>query len=241
MLKIAICEDNKGFLYGLKSIVERKFFQHDIRCEIKSFFSGEELLYDIFDLKENHDIIFFDIELPGLNGIETAKKIRELNSDTIFIFITYLNEKVYEALDLIIFHFVRKSHFDEEIDIILDSLMKKLENLAENYPFSIDGNTIYFKLHDILYFEVLDRELFIYTKENTYKTSLRSLNDISFNLEDKHFYEIYKGIVINLSHVKDFIDNEVILSNNNTLFISRRKLKDFKEKFYKYISSKREV
>lgn len=241
MFKIAICEDNKNFVSELKSIIERKLFQYDIKCEIKSFYSGEALLENVLNQKYKYDIIFFDIELPGLSGIDTAKEIRKLHSDTIFIFITYLNEKVYEALDLTIFHFVRKSHFEEEIDMILDSLMEKLEYLTERHPFPIDDNTIYFKIADVLYFEVFDRELFIHTKENVYKTNLRSLKDIPFDLEVKSFYEIYRGVVINLSHVKDFIDNEVILSNGNTLFISRRKLKEFKKKFYKYISSKREV
>ena len=135
MFKIAICEDNKNFIFELKSVIERKIFLYDIKCKIRSFYSGEELLENIIDLKEKYDIIFFDIDLPGLNGIDTAKKIRELHSDTIFIFITYLNEKVYEALDLTIFHFVRKSHFDKEIDMILDLLMQKIEYLAENILF----------------------------------------------------------------------------------------------------------
>lgn len=241
MFRIAICEDNKDFAFDLKSIINRKFSQYDIRCEIKYFHSGEELLKDVLDLKENYDIIFFDIELPGLNGIETAKKIRKLHIASIFIFITYLNEKVYEALDLGIFHFIRKSHFDEDIDIMLDLLMENLKYLTEKYPFPVGDNTIHFKIADILNFEVFDRELFIHTKENTYTTNFRSLKDIPFDFEDKNFYEIYRGIVINLSHVKDFIDNKVILSSGSTLFVSRRKIKDFKEKFYKYISSKREV
>ncbi len=239
MFKIAICEDNKDFSSELKSIIESKFLQNDIKCEINSFYAGEELIQDV--LKGKYDIIFFDIELPGLSGIDTAKKIRELDRDTIFIFITYLNEKVYEALDLSIFHFIRKSHFDKEVDIILDALIKKLEYLTEKYPFTVDDNIIYFKLNDILYFEVLNRELLIHTKDNTYTSNLRSLKDIPFNLKDKRFSEIYRGVVVNLNHVKDFIENKVFLSNDNTLFISRRKIKDFKEKFYKYISSKREV
>jgi DNA-binding LytR/AlgR family response regulator len=241
MFKIAICEDNKNFLFKLEPIIERKFFQYDIKHEVISFYSGEDLLQDILNLKKNYDIIFFDIELPGLNGIDTAKKIREFNSNTIFIFITHSNEKIYEALNLTIFHFIRKDHFDEEINIMFDLLMKKLEYLTEKYPFPIEGNNIYFKLHNILYLEVLDRELFIHTKENIYKTSLRSLKDIPFNLENKNFYEIYRGIVVNFNYVKDFIGNKIILTNGNNLFISRRKLKKFKEKFYKYISSKKEV
>jgi two-component SAPR family response regulator len=82
--------------------------------------------------EKKYDIIFFDIELSGLNGIEIARKIREFDENTIFIFISYLNEKVYEALDLTIFHLIRKSHFHKEVDSILDSLIKILEYLTKN-------------------------------------------------------------------------------------------------------------
>ncbi|SHE71337.1 two component transcriptional regulator, LytTR family [Tissierella praeacuta DSM 18095] len=240
MFKIGICEDNKIFSLELKSIIERKFTQYNLESKINCFYSGEDTLEGILNAKERYDIIFFDIELPKLNGIEVARKIRELYDDTIFIFITYLDEKVYEALDLTIFHFIRKSHFQKEINLILDSLIKKLDYLTEKYAFPIGEDNVYFRLYDILYLEILNRQLIIHTKENVYTSTYRSLKDISFDLTKKHFYEVYRGIMVNLNHVKDFIDNKIILSNGDIVYIARRRLNGFKEEFYKYISSKRE-
>lgn len=240
VFKIGICEDNKKFSSELRLIIEKKFIQHNINCEIDCFYSGEEVLDNIFNLKKTYDIIFFDIELQKLNGIETARKVREANENTIFIFITYLNEKVYEALDLTIFHFIRKSHFHKEVNSVLDSLIKKLEYLTEKYSFPIDDNNIYLKLYDIIYFEVNNRTVIIHTIDNTYTSNYRSLKDIPYNLTEKYFFEIYRGIMINLNHVEDFRNNKVILFNGDTLYIARRRINNFKEEFYRYISSRRE-
>ncbi|MBU5313660.1 LytTR family DNA-binding domain-containing protein [Tissierella carlieri] len=240
MFRIAICEDNRDFSLELESIIQRKFFHYNIKCHIGCFYSGEDILDNMLNYKEKYDIIFFDIELPGLSGIETARKIRKLDESIIFIFITYLNEKVYEALDLTIFHFIRKSHFHKEVDLILDSLIKKLEYLTQKYSFPIGDNNIYLKLYDIIYFEVLDRRVIIHTTDNTHISNYRSLKDMPYNLTEKNFYEIYRGIMINLNHIKDLIDDKIILSNDDTLYIARRRFNDFKKEFYRYISSKRE-
>ncbi|WMM24596.1 LytTR family DNA-binding domain-containing protein [Tissierella sp. MB52-C2] len=240
MFKIGICEDNKDFLSELRLIIEKKFIQHNINCEIDCFYSGEEVLDNIFNLRKTYDIIFFDIELQGLNGIETARKVREVDKNTIFIFITYLNEKVYEALDLTIFHFIRKSHFHKEVNSVLDSLIKKLEYLTKKYFFPIGDNDIYLKLYDIIYFEVVDRTVIIHTLDITYTSNYRSLKDIPYDLTGKHFFEIYRGIMINLNHVEDFINDKVILSNGDTFYIARRRINNFKKEFYRYISTKRE-
>lgn len=139
-----------------------------------------------------------------------------------FIFVTYLNEKVYEALDLTIFHFIRKDHFYEEIDSILESLIKKLDYLAETHPFPIDGENIYFKLYDILYFEILNRQLILHTKENSQVSNYRSLKDIPFNLIENHFYEVYRGVVINLNHVSNFEDDKTILSDGAVIYSEKK-------------------
>ena len=236
MFIIGICEDNKEFSIELKAKIKEKFFQYNLHCEIYCFYSGEEILNSNIEF----DIIFFDIKLPGINGIETARKIRELDNSIIFIFITYLDEKVYEVLDLQIFNFIRKSHFHEEIDRTLDSLIKRLGYLAEKYPFPIGDIKIYLKLYDIIYLEILNRRVVIHTRTTNYTSKYRSLKEIPYNLKEKQFFEIYRGIMVNLNHVKDFIDNKINLSNGDALYISRRRLTSFKETFFRYISSKRD-
>lgn len=240
MFKIGICEDDKDFALKLKDTIYNKFEKYNLKCNIQCFYSGESILDNITNTKENYDIIFFDIELPNLNGIEVAKRIRALDDNIIFIFITYLNEKVYEVLNLNIFNFIRKSHLNEEIDVILEALIKRLDYLTQKYPFPIDDNTIYFKLYDILYLEVLNRQLIIHTQESSYTSNFRSLKDIPFKLVENQFYEVYRGVVVNLNHIEDFIDNKIVLSDKSIVYISKRKLNSFKQEFFKYISFKRE-
>lgn len=239
MFKIAICEDNKDFVLELKTIIHKAFFKYNLDCLIDCFYTGESILHNIIDKDKRYDIIFFDIELPDINGIEVARKIRRFNNDVLFIFITYLSGKVYEVLDLNIFNFVRKSHFHEEINSILELLIRQLDYLVKKYPFSIYGENIYFRIYDILYLEVLNRQLIIHTKEASYVSSYRSLKEIPFQLEENSFFQIYRGIVVNLNHIKDFNSYEVSLYNGASLPIARRRFSDFKNKFYKNIASRR--
>lgn len=239
MFKIGICEDDKDFALELKEIIHRRFIKYNLECKIQCFYSGEDILDTMVNSKKKFDIIFFDIELPNLNGIEVARQIRSLDDSIIFIFITYLNEKVYEVLDLNIFNFIRKSHFTKEINVVLEALIKRLDYLTQKYPFPIDDKTIYFKLYDILYLEVLNRQLIIHTKGSNYTTNFRSLKDIPFKLVENQFYEVYRGVVVNLNHIEDILDNKIILSDKSIVYISKRKLNSFKQEFFKYISFKR--
>ena len=239
MFRIGICEDDKYFSSQLEKIITIKFFQNNIDCIVECYNSGEDLLNEISNRDDRYDIIFFDIDLPGLNGIETARKIREKDSNCLLIFVTSLNEKVYEALDLTIFHFIRKNHFQKEVDQVLDSLINKLDYLLEKYLFSVGNENIYLQIQDIIYLEVSNRHVIIHTAEKEYISNYRTLKEIPFNLMDNHFFEIYRGVVINLNHVEDLVDDKVITSHKKTLYIARRRLSDFKEEFYKYIAMRR--
>ena len=77
MFRIGICEDDKYFSSQLEKIITIKFFQNNIDWKVECYNSGEDLLNEILNREDRCDIIFFDINLPGLNGIETARKIRE--------------------------------------------------------------------------------------------------------------------------------------------------------------------
>lgn len=239
MFRIGICEDDKYFLSQLEKIVTNKFFQNNIDCKVDCYNSGEDLLNEILNRDDGYDVIFFDIDLPGLNGIETARKIREKDRNCLFIFVTSLNEKVYEALDLTIFHFIRKSHFEKEVDQVLDSLINKLDYLLGKHPFPIENENIYLQIRNIIYLEVINRHVIIHTTEDGYISNYRTLKEIPFNLEDYHFFEIYRGLVVNLNHVEDLVDDKAITSDGKALYIARRRLSDFKDQFYMHIAMRR--
>lgn len=236
MLKIAICEDESTFAKALESIICSKLVKLDLHYSIYLFSSGEELLDKIINEEERYDVIFFDVQLPGIDGTETARKVRQIDDIAIFIFITSMNDEIYKILDLKIFNFVRKSHFELEIGSVLDLLVNNFGELIKYYTFPIDEDSISLKLYEILYFEVLNRSVIIHVKNESYTTKYRTLKDIPIDLTENNFYEIYRGIMVNLNKIKDVQDNSITLMNGKKLFISRRRVREFNEIYFKFLT-----
>lgn len=235
MLRIAICEDNKKFASNLQNIINKKISKNEIDFHIDVFNSGEKLIYKIFKENKNYDVIFFDIELTGISGIDASKQIRKNNKDILFIFITQLDNEVYEVLDLNIFHFIRKSHFEEEIDKVLNLLIKNMDKFVERYSFSTINDEKHMKLSEILSFEIINRHVFIQTRNEKFETTYRVMKDLPVDLKDKAFFRINRGQYVNLNHINDFTENKITLSNEESLYVARRRIHDFKDEFLEFM------
>ncbi|SJZ40377.1 LytR/AlgR family response regulator transcription factor [Garciella nitratireducens] len=120
MYIIAICEDDPIFLNALKPIIESRLRKLNTEYILDCFEDGESLVSEVVNSDVRYDAIFFDIALSGMSGIEVAKKIREVDESSLFIFITSLNNKVYQVFQFDTFHFIRKSYFEKEIKPVLD-------------------------------------------------------------------------------------------------------------------------
>lgn len=239
MIRIAICEDDISFSHELQKRISSKLESYNIEYTLSNFPNGEDLICKIDVCDQPFDVLFFDIQLPGMSGVEVARKIREQDKTALFIFITCLNDAIYKILDLNIFNFIRKDYFEREIDTVLNQLVSNIENLVERYSFPTEEGPVLLKLYDISYFEVIDRHVLIHLKDKAYTMPCRTLKDIPVDLNGKGFYETYRGILINLNHVKDFTDDKIILSNGETVYLARRRSVDFKQIFYRHIAEKR--
>lgn len=128
-VKIAICDDEQTLCETLRQKIERHCKNSGITCQIYAFNSGNELL----SLPEEKipDILFLDIQMPGKNGMQTARELRSQNRDMILIFVTALSEYVYEAFDVNAFHYLVKPFEDEKLQEVLDRALQQCEKQAE--------------------------------------------------------------------------------------------------------------
>lgn len=119
MLKIAVCDDEPAFVEQISDRIKKYIPDGIIQC----FLSSEDLLLQ----GELFDIYFLDIQMEKMNGIETAKKLRELEEESIIVFITGAKEYVFQAFDVAALHYLVKPVDDAKLQEVLERAKKEIE------------------------------------------------------------------------------------------------------------------
>ncbi|WFA08233.1 LytTR family DNA-binding domain-containing protein [Tissierella sp. Yu-01] len=232
MVKVAICEDDNIFMERLRLKVNSFFRDNQNKVDIDEYNNGEEIVREAKRNGIGYDVIFFDIDMPRLNGIKAARVIREIDNNFILIFLTSLDEEVYKVFELNTFRFIRKSYFDEEIYAVLEDILKRLQENSTRYEFKTKEGTIKLAISEILYFNMVNRRVNIRTLTDTYITTITVFKEIEKVVSSKGFVSIYRGMMVNINFVKR-IDKETIeLDNGEVLQVSRYKISEVKKAFF---------
>ncbi len=231
MLKIAICEDEKYILKKLFEKVEKYTKEKHLQAHIHTYISGEELLKETI----NFDIVLLDMILPGIKGLEVAKKLCNKSS---IIFITSYGEYALDAFEIDAVHYLLKPVTQEHLYSALDRAVYRLEQ-ADNKSliFEKAGKTQVIPLHDILYGEVFNHQIYIHTVQGTYDYP-GTLNGLEKEL-DERFFRCHRSVILNMRHIVGQEKGMAMISNGDKLFVSRRKQAEFMEKLLQYL--KKEV
>jgi len=129
-VKIAICDDETALRETLRRKIEKHCQNAEITCQISDFDSGESLL--ALPAESVPDVLFLDIQMPGKNGMQTARELRQKKRDIILIFVTALSEYVYEAFDVNAFHYLVKPFDDEKLYEVLDNALRQYTRQAKS-------------------------------------------------------------------------------------------------------------
>lgn len=232
MVSIAICDDEEYMMMQLSSILSECMNQRKIKFQLYQFYSGEELL----KCNKRFDCIFLDIQMKELNGIETAKKLREKMSDSIIIFVTILKEYALEAFDVEAFSYLLKPVSIEKINQIVDRVMK---NIVQK-DFLVIQKGIYCRkveFSSIYYCEVIKRKIFVHTEKEIidYYNKFEELeNELSSD-----FFCCHRSYLVNLAYVSRFDHTTVYLKNGEGIPMSRLRIQQFSKALIEYLKYKR--
>lgn len=234
MLKIALCDDEKEQRYTIKKYIYNTINKYTDRYEILEYSSGENLL-------ENYpldiDIILLDIQMNSLNGMETARKIRQFDNNVEIIFITGLWEYVQEGYEVRAYRYLIKpvecDNFERQFGAcVLDILKYKKSNIIVEYK----GESNKISINDILYVETDGRNTIIHTDKESYKSNL-GINKIEKELGESIFFRSHNSFLINLQHVIRINQNSVSIGVIE-IPVSRHRLKSLKIQFTKVLGDK---
>lgn len=229
-MRIAICDDEPVFLKRLYSKIRSKQV-HD--CQIEQFTSGRELLNNF--VKGYFQAVILDVEMPELNGLETAEHIRRLDKDVILCFLTNYEEFAIKGYEVGAFRYMLKNQPEYMTEKQLTSIFDECTQRFKKYSFDNKTIRFAFDLYDILYFEGHRRRVIVYTANGEIEYS-GIFSTVCTELEENNFILIARGILVNLEHIKGIRDESVLLSNGVKLPISRTYLDEVTQKYLKFVS-----
>lgn len=223
MLYIAICDDDRYALETLKNLVKDFFAKNNIDIIIMLFVSGEELLQ-----YENHlDIIFLDIQMKKLNGMETAKKLRQSDFKGFLIFITILKEMVFRSFEVQAFDYllkpVQEDYFSKTMYRLLDCLKKPGDN---NLLIRIGYESRLVPFDDIVFCEVIDRKIYLHLLSSEVIDYYEKIEDLEKKLSSC-FYKCHRSFLVNLKYVRSYKNGVVFMKGDKEIPVSRLRSKDF--------------
>lgn len=194
--------------------------------------SCQTVKFEIFDSGENftavsetnhYDIVFMDIYMKNMNGIETAINLRKYHLDTLLIFLTTSTDHMAEAFPCHAFDYIMKPI---NIARLYKTLDEALKVLPENQPYIdvvFEKQKISILHSDILYILSDSNYCIINVKDNEYRIRA-SFNEFTSQLKDfSEFFIINRGIMVNLDNVLNLNNFDCVMTNQKSIPVSRRK------------------
>lgn len=226
MLRIGICEDVPEELQKHKEMVQSIMTKSSKNIELFGFQSGEELLCEI-ETTGNMNIVLLDIEMLGMNGIETAKLLREKDTRAVLIFVSSYDQYCKEMIEVQPFAFIDKPVAEEKLENIIRYALETRFQFQESYHFSYHKMQYNISLADIRYFQSDKRMIYVDTVQKSavgaeycFYGKLEEVEK-SVNEMSRKFLRIRKSFLVNTEFITEYAADKVILDNGTVIEISR--------------------
>lgn len=231
MFNIVVCDDEKIFREKIKDYLQRYQKENEIFFCIKEFNEGREL---INHMPEVVDILFLDIKMETINGIQVARKIRTFNEWTPIVFLTSATQYALEGYKVNAFDYLIKPISYEKFERVLSKILKKISN-KNNKFLTIRSNSIWYRINisDIVFVETLKRHCVIHTMYESY-ISTKKLKDIENDLDKNNFFRCNSGYIVNFDYIEKIVGSDIYLSNQDIITVSRPRKKMFISKITEY-------
>lgn len=237
MIKIAVCDDEEIFGKKLYAMISQYLEEKKLFFEIDTFHAGTEFVA-LGPEMSKYQIVFLDINMDELDGIETAKKLRNYCKDSYLVFVTAFLNYTLEGYKVEAIRYILKgaSNFRDLVYEALDAICEKMRYVEQKEVFDFKEGKKEISMNRIAYIESNLHKLNFYVVESDYVsyTLPSTLNAIEDRLEEKRFARIHQSFLVNLDFVVSISNYKAYLQNGNVLPIAKNRFRDAREKFVKF-------
>ena len=234
MIHIAICDDEKYMSDHIKTLVSDFFRKKNREVCLRTFSSGEELLSDGGQI----DICFLDIQMKGMDGMETARRLRADKFQGFLIFITVLKEMVFSSFEVQAYDYLLKPVEEKQFEKTMERLYASMRSVGEDSMLiqkGYEGRIV--QKDEIIFCEIIDRKIYL----NLASGEVLDYYEQIENLETKlgsHFFRCHRSYLINLRHLKGYKRGVAYMDNGREVPVSRLRSKEFSGVILQYMKNR---
>lgn len=228
-MNIAICDDEKIYRDEIEHLVDEYFADKNSDYECRQYSCGNELAQD----EQVYDIVFLDIEMEEMSGIETAKALNWKNRHTVIFIITAYHKYLDDAMDLNVFRYIDKPIDKERFFKGLEKAITLINNNDLTFK-TVDNELITISKNDIICVEVMKKKVTVSTVSGDF-VAREKMDFFRNNLTASYFAIPHKSYIVNFNFVRKFKRDEIELNGNRIVAIAPKKQSEIKKQFVAFI------
>lgn len=241
MIRVGLCDDEPVLLEELSRFVRECYARNQIFARVSAFGKAQALLYEIEDGVQ-FDLLLLDIEMPGMDGMELADRVKKLMPEVLVIFITSHMEYVLDAYELSVFRYVPKADSGERLThALLDAAAMIEVQLRESYIIQNQNRLERIPLQNLLYITHKGKNALLVTElpvtgeeKGTCYRVRKTLQQIYGELDEKEFLFVDRGCIVNLSKVMSIREDCCVLKDGTCLSVSKSRMLELKERLLEF-------
>lgn len=235
MIKIAFCDDEMEVLHQMNELLDRYRVERNEDITYAAFQSPFELLTEI-EKGIRPDILFLDVVMPGQNGMDVAKEIRQYDTNVKIIFLTSSPEFAVESYSVGAYFYQLKPIWEESFFRLMDAVLAECEKKKKNSLIlrSKDGITR-IDLQQLEYCEVLGRKLLFHLENGAVLESAGSLDDLAGQLmQHSNFFRPHRSFLVNMEYIQNISSRSIKMVNDAEIPIPHGKCSEIKNTYMEY-------
>lgn len=235
-MRLCLVDDDSTQLNFLKSIIDKWSSLNNVSVEVSFYHSAEEMLFEN-DKLYPFDMIFLDIQMDKMNGIELAKRIREKDRKVIIVFVSGIADYVFEGYIVQAIRYILKPVEEKNIFDLLDFVIKN-QNKEDKYIIINSSGEKKKILHDeIIFIESLGHYVVFHLEKETIDCKY-NISSMLVELNNTDFVKTHRSYIVNLNHIDKINKDSCLMSNQIEVPLSRSAYRNVNEKFIEYYREK---
>lgn len=234
MIQVAICDDEPMIREKLKICFDEFVEKYGFEVQISIFEDGEKLLHS----GEEFDVIFLDIGLTGMDGIEVGTEIRKTDKKVKIIYLTAFHDYMGKAFQVHAFGYIVKPFTNEKIhQVLFEAITYGKLNVENSKTFHTQNGLIAIKLQEITYFEYCNRSVLLHDcNGRVFKLPGEKISKVAAQMKPYHFEVPHKSFVVNLYQVKSIKGYNIHMNQGAVVPLSQLYSKNFRRIMHEYLN-----